>query len=103
MAIFSHVFVQSVRLLAVVALWGVFQNACLAQDAPQPKQSATETNPDQPPSASSPVQTQKLPHGERHTDTREAMCLMIESAAKANDLPLEFFSRVIWQESRFKP
>jgi hypothetical protein len=28
---------------------------------------------------------------------------MIESAAKANDLPLEFFARVIWQESRFQP
>jgi transglycosylase-like protein with SLT domain/sporulation related protein len=38
----------------------------------------------------------------RDTDTREAMCLMIESAAKANDLPLEFFARVIWQESRFQ-
>jgi Transglycosylase SLT domain/SPOR domain len=36
------------------------------------------------------------------SDTREAMCLMIESAAKANDLPLEFFARVIWQESRFQ-
>ena len=33
---------------------------------------------------------------------RETLCLMIESAAKANDLPLEFFARVIWQESRFK-
>ena len=38
----------------------------------------------------------------RETDTREAMCLMIESAAKANDLPLEFFARVIWQESHFQ-
>jgi hypothetical protein len=35
-------------------------------------------------------------------DTREAICLMIESAAKSNDLPLEFFARVIWQESRFQ-
>jgi Transglycosylase SLT domain/SPOR domain len=35
-------------------------------------------------------------------DTREAVCLMIEAAAKANDLPLEFFARVIWQESRFQ-
>lgn len=34
--------------------------------------------------------------------TREAMCLMIESAARAHDLPLEFFARVIWQESRFQ-
>ena len=38
----------------------------------------------------------------RETDTREAMCLMIEAAARANDLPLEFFARVIWQESRFQ-
>src|SRR6266702_1167927 len=38
----------------------------------------------------------------RESDTREAMCLMIESAAKASHLPLEFFARVIWQESRFR-
>jgi Transglycosylase SLT domain/SPOR domain len=33
----------------------------------------------------------------------ESVCLMIESAARANGLPLEFFARVIWQESRFRP
>jgi hypothetical protein len=38
----------------------------------------------------------------RESDTREAICLLIESAAKSNDLPLEFFARVIWQESRFQ-
>jgi hypothetical protein len=32
---------------------------------------------------------------------REAICLMVESAARANGLPLDFFARVIWQESRF--
>jgi hypothetical protein len=31
------------------------------------------------------------------------VCEMIESAAAANDLPLEFFARVIWQESRLRP
>ena len=36
-------------------------------------------------------------------DLRESVCLMIEAAARANDLPLEFFARVIWQESRFQP
>ena len=45
---------------------------------------------------------QKSADNARETDTREAMCLMIESAAKANGLPLEFFARVIWQESRFQ-
>src|SRR6202047_5062305 len=38
----------------------------------------------------------------RDSDTGQAICLMIEAAARANDLPLEFFARVIWQESRFQ-
>jgi hypothetical protein len=32
-----------------------------------------------------------------------ALCLMVESAARANDLPVEFFAHVIWQESHFRP
>ena len=39
----------------------------------------------------------------RESEAREAMCLMIELAARASSLPLEFFARVIWQESRFQP
>jgi hypothetical protein len=35
-------------------------------------------------------------------ETLESLCLMIESAAKANGLPLAFFSRVIWQEGHFQ-
>jgi hypothetical protein len=34
--------------------------------------------------------------------TQEALCLMVESAARAEDLPVDFFARVIWQESRFQ-
>src|SRR5258708_15616250 len=48
------------------------------------------------------AEAQKPADTARETDTREAMCLMIESAAKAQGLPLEFFARVIWQESRFQ-
>ncbi|MEZ5787109.1 MAG: lytic transglycosylase domain-containing protein [Xanthobacteraceae bacterium] len=33
----------------------------------------------------------------------DSICLIMESAATANGLPLEFFARVIWQESRFQP
>jgi hypothetical protein len=33
----------------------------------------------------------------------DSVCLMIEAAGRAHDLPLEFFARVIWQESRFRP
>jgi soluble lytic murein transglycosylase-like protein len=37
-----------------------------------------------------------------NVDVRESLCLMIEAAARAQNLPLEFFARVIWQESRFQ-
>jgi hypothetical protein len=33
----------------------------------------------------------------------ESICLMVEAAARANALPIDFFARVIWQESRFQP
>jgi soluble lytic murein transglycosylase-like protein len=42
------------------------------------------------------------PAGERESDTRESICLIIEAAARDANLPLEFFARVIWQESRFQ-
>src|SRR6516164_6308149 len=32
-----------------------------------------------------------------------SICQMVESAAAENGLPFEFFARVIWQESRFRP
>jgi soluble lytic murein transglycosylase-like protein len=35
-------------------------------------------------------------------DAQNSMCLLLESAARTNGLPLEFFARVIWQESRFR-
>ena len=33
---------------------------------------------------------------------QKSMCLLLESAARANNLPVAFFTRVIWQESRFR-
>jgi hypothetical protein len=39
---------------------------------------------------------------EDNESPRQAICLMVESAARSNGLPLEFFARVIWQESRFE-
>jgi hypothetical protein len=52
---------------------------------------------------SSAVAVQKAEAPVRESAAREAMCLMIESAARESNLPLEFFARVIWQESRFQP
>jgi hypothetical protein len=36
-------------------------------------------------------------------DRRDQICQLIEAAAKANALPIDFFARLIWQESRFQP
>jgi hypothetical protein len=33
----------------------------------------------------------------------DSLCLMIEAAARASGLPVDYFARVIWQESRFQP
>lgn len=65
--------------------------------AMQALQQPDEGNALGPPSA-----TRARPLG-RFDSTAESMCLLIESAAQANGLPLEFFARVIWQESRFRP
>src|SRR5262249_54638210 len=55
------------------------------------------------PSAEAPPAAPPPPKRVGDADLRESVCLMIESAARAHNLPLEFFARVIWQESRFQP
>src|SRR5262249_2896294 len=39
----------------------------------------------------------------RDREVQQSICLLLESAAHANGLPVEFFVRLIWQESRFQP
>lgn len=44
-----------------------------------------------------------LGDGEAQAGTPDdSICMMIESAAREHGLPVEFFARVIWQESRFR-
>jgi hypothetical protein len=43
------------------------------------------------------------PEASAGPEMRASVCLMIESAARASALPLDFFARIIWQESRFQP
>jgi hypothetical protein len=40
---------------------------------------------------------------EQAPDPHNPICLQIESAARANALPVGFLVRLIWQESRFRP
>lgn len=89
------------------------QNAAAPQDpakpdASQPKEASPQADraaaePEDKPRPDEPKLNKPRPDEPKESDTREALCLMIESAARANSLPLEFFARVIWQESRFQP
>ncbi|MDQ8732692.1 lytic transglycosylase domain-containing protein [Bradyrhizobium sp. LHD-71] len=36
------------------------------------------------------------------SNVQDAICLMLESAAQKHGLPIEFFARLIWQESSFR-
>ncbi len=38
-----------------------------------------------------------------HRASKAALCLMVESAAQSNALPIAFLTRVIWRESNFDP
>ena len=87
-----------VAMLVATAARAIAEDAAPAA-APAKSQNRASKNP---PPGTKQGQGAKPADSARETDTREAMCLMIESAAKANDLPLEFFARVIWQESRFQ-
>ena len=75
------------RACLVLVLWLIF-----------PGGSAALAQADAPP-AQAPAEQATLPS----PGSRDSICLMIESAARANGLPAEYFARVIWQESRFQP
>ena len=95
--------VHTLMLIGASLLWHAA--SARAAETP-PTMSSTKSNePAASPSAPAKPEPAKdaAKDAAKTTDTREAMCLMIESAAKAEGLPLEFFSRVIWQESRFQP
>jgi len=83
---------RGLPLLGFVALLLALSPVAAEDDPPRFVRPSVEELAVQPPKPS-----------ERESDTRESICLMIESAARESNLPLEFFARVIWQESRFRP
>ena len=96
-----HLLRSAVVALALLALSAF---AVLAQGNNQGEDKGTNNRPpgssDTPavPAGNEPTRGMALP-----ADLRDSVCLMIEAAARAHGLPLEFFARVIWQESRFRP
>src|SRR5580698_1693064 len=75
------------RQLAVISL-GVWNFAANGQSPSRPRA-------DQPPAA------QSQPVAPNNPPTADDICRAVEEDAAANGLPVEFFARVIWQESRF--
>jgi len=91
--------------LLLTALW---PSAMEAQE-PDPPPAALEKA-EQAPAPASPTETSEpepaAPAEEQkpgRTGYQDSICLMIESAARDHGLPVDFFARVIWRESRFKP
>src|SRR5580692_2467672 len=69
----------------------------VAQPAPQNAAAPPGSTPANPP-ASNAAQTPPAPHT---PPTSDDICRAVEQDAAENQLPVEFFARVIWQESRF--
>jgi Transglycosylase SLT domain/SPOR domain len=64
----------------------------------------SEANPPGSSEANPPGPSELLPgRGRTAAISIERMCQTIEDAARANELPVEFLTHLIWQESRFNP
>jgi hypothetical protein len=93
-----------IRLLTLAAVLGCSFPAAVPQELdPGERGEAAEQSsaPPAPDSLDSP--SHKEPDSTVPTSTSASICLLVESAAQAHGLPFEFFARLIWQESRFKP
>src|SRR3954462_13869672 len=44
-----------------------------------------------------------VPQRDRTSELSQSLCPLIQSVAAKNELPVEFFARLIWQESRLRP
>jgi transglycosylase-like protein with SLT domain/sporulation related protein len=78
---------------ATFALWLALTVVVVAQEKPDEPAASDEEK-----ATLAPEQPAPAP-----TEATESICLLIESAAAANGLPVEFFARVIWRESHYNP
>jgi len=92
-------------LAVILSAWFAFAATANAQLA----EADSASGPDNravvptPPTPSISEEAPPADNGTTATTNSLSICQMVESAAAANGLPLEFFARVIWQESRFRP
>jgi Transglycosylase SLT domain len=81
-------------LVIAAALWA---GLALAQQPSAPPAAPNAPAPTTPPNAT----PQANPAAASHPPTPDDICRALEENAAENELPVEFFARVIWQESRF--
>ena len=93
---------KSGSLAVVVSVCVAFAAAANAQLAGSDSPSEGDNRPAGPPRM--PGTIEEVPAADHGTaaGNSSSICQMVESAAAANSLPLEFFAQVIWQESRFR-
>ncbi len=91
MASFCFKAIRALQILLLVSQIITSPDAIAQESKPETDDRSSENNPD----------TQAFPDRAANTETKDALCLMIESAAKAPNLPVEFFVHVIWQETTF--
>jgi hypothetical protein len=85
-----------------LALWSASANAQTAVPAPAAADQAKPAAAAPPPALSDkPVDPAKTTPAQPAAATGDDICYAVEQGAARNDLPVEFFARVIWQESRF--
>lgn len=85
------------RWALLLPVWLVLATAAGAQTAEPDQPTGRE---DRPALSNSGAPT---PHRDRSIELSQSLCPLIQSVAMQNDLPVEFFARLIWQESRLRP
>ena len=91
----------SVLAGSLALLLGAISAAIAAPPTWTAKSGTGESSPANPASSSQPGKTTPAKSANNQAPSADDVCHAIEQDAALNDLPVEFFARVIWQESRF--
>jgi hypothetical protein len=88
-------------------MWRTLALACglllvLPANGQESSQEGAQETPGEQPAPAPEVAPPEASPAPAPSDAQKSICLLLESAARAHDLPIEFFARVIWQESRFR-
>jgi Transglycosylase SLT domain len=96
------------RVLLFVMVAALWAGAALAQQPSAPPTAPNQAAPTAAPNAGAPAAapnagapTSPAAAPAAHPPTPDDICRALEQNAAENEIPVEFFARVIWQESRF--